>query len=54
MSLKPEPFKKMRLKAMDNRKARILKNTNAEVTKLNEIAEQSRHTSMVNGKYLSK
>jgi hypothetical protein len=38
MSLKSDAFKKLRLKAMDERKARILKNTNAEVTTLNEIA----------------
>jgi hypothetical protein len=52
MTLKPEDFKKMRLKAMELRKTRILKNTNAEVTTLNEIAEQLKRTSMVNGKCL--
>jgi hypothetical protein len=50
MTLKGEAFKKIRVKAMEERKERILKNTNAEVTTLNEIAEQLRHTSMVNGK----
>ena len=38
MSLKSDAFKELRLKTMDERKARILKNTNAEVTTLNEIA----------------
>jgi hypothetical protein len=50
MTVKGEAFKKMRLTAMKERKDRILKNTNAEVTTLNEIAEQLRRTSMVNGK----
>ena len=50
MTLKGEAFKKIRVKAMEERKERILKNTNAEVTTLNEIAEQLRRTSMVNGK----
>jgi len=52
MTLKPDSFKKMRLKAMELRKTRILKNTNSEVTTLNKIAEKLKRTSMVNGKCL--
>ncbi len=50
MTVKGEAFKKMRLTATKERKERILKNTNEEVTSLNEIAEQLRRTAMVNGK----
>jgi hypothetical protein len=50
MTVKGESFKKMRLTAIKERKERILKNTNEEVTTLNEIAEQLSRTSMVNGK----
>ena len=49
MSLKTQEFLAFRKKALIQRKERVMKSTNSEITTIKEIAEALKNTSMVNG-----